>query len=98
METVTTVNGNRRFACHKSEAKSSEFVGALAAALLNRRDYAVRILLLPLSPRYSLLTFACIAGIVFLIIAVRNPDLRFYLAAPLMIAWGFTLLGLRDLA
>jgi glutamate synthase domain-containing protein 2 len=76
----------------QNPANSQDF-----SATLLRGGYAVRILLLPLSPRYSLLTFAWVASIVFLIIAVRNPDLRFYLAVPIMISLGFALLGLRDL-
>jgi hypothetical protein len=45
----------------------------------------------PLKPRFLLLTIAIVASAVLLVIAVRNPDLGFYLTAPLVVFGAFAL-------
>ncbi len=54
-------------------------------------------LLLPLKPRFLLLTISIVASLALLVVAVRSPDLGFYTAAPLVIFAAFAFLGLRDI-
>jgi glutamate synthase domain-containing protein 2 len=57
----------------------------------------MRLFLLPLSPRYALLTFSILGSAGLAVLASVNPDARFYLAAPLAIFAFFAGLGVRDL-
>jgi glutamate synthase domain-containing protein 2 len=58
----------------------------------------MRLLLLPFSPRYGLLTLSILgtAGLAYL--AWLNPEARFYLAVPLALFAFFACLGLRDVS
>jgi glutamate synthase domain-containing protein 2 len=55
------------------------------------------ILLLPFTPRYILLTLSLLASAVFAYICVTAPDWASYLAVPLALTSGLSLLGLRDM-
>jgi glutamate synthase domain-containing protein 2 len=57
----------------------------------------MRYLLLPLTPRYILLTLALAATAAFAVTGLRNQDHWLYIAAPLLVTGGLSLLGLRDL-
>jgi glutamate synthase domain-containing protein 2 len=58
----------------------------------------MQFLLLPLKPRFLLLTISIVASVALLVMAIRNPGMTYYLAAPLIMFGAFALLGLRDIA
>ncbi len=57
----------------------------------------MQFLLLPLKPRFLLLTISLVATIAILLFATWHQDLSIYLAAPLVFFGAFALLGLRDI-
>jgi glutamate synthase domain-containing protein 2 len=57
----------------------------------------MRVLLLPFSPRYVLLTIALAGTGAFVVLAWHNPETAQYLVLPILFFGGFAFLGLRDL-